>query len=718
MKFNKLLSKILVTILAIGLSLSAFPVEIVKAAETNPFAAADQQYLQKLDMSTKKIEAKAFSTMKPAAVSEKEATFIVGFKDSVSMQNIADMLKGITYDLLGMSTQKVFSLYTDMTEKELQIKFGNNVKYISKNEKIGIIDDSNDTISSKSEGTVNALANPDDPYYTNQWYMSALNIAQAWTIKNDASSVMVAVIDSGVDGSHEDLIDAYVAYGWDYVTNDYCYGDPYGHGTNVTGIIAATANNGIGIAGIAQGVKIIPLRVLDSSGSGDVADTVSAIYKAADIGCKVINLSLGGTSKLQAEQDAINYAVDKGCIVIAASGNYAEKGNPLLYPACFDNVISVGAVTSELNPSSFSTYNNKVDVAAPGSYVLTTDSYYSTTSDPYQEGIYIYQYGTSFAAPCVSAIAALAVAKEPTITPSTFEQRLKNGAKDIYSAGYDTKTGYGFVNAYKTLGGTSIAAPIVTVTVGDCQATLSWKAVSGAKSYVIYKYNSSTKTYAAVKSGLTSTSYKITGLTNGTKYIYAVRAYDGKSYSSYANVAFNPIVAPKPIATSSNGSVTLKWSKVTGAISYTIYSYNASTKKYTTIKSGLTTTSYAINNLTNGNTYTYLVRAYNGTSYSAYTTANHVSITLAKVYTPNVTATAGTGSIKLTWAKITGATSYTVYSYNSSTKKYTPIVSLSGTDITFLNLTKGKSYTYLVRAFSGTAGSTFTTANHVTTVPK
>ena len=188
-----------------------------------------------------------------------------------------------------------------------------------------------------------ALA-PNDPFYTTQQYgPQIIRAEQAWDAAQGAGAV-IAVVDTGVDFGHPDLQGQLLAGGYDFVNNDGDPVDDHGHGTHVTGIAVAATNNGVGIAGIAPGAKVLPIKVLSSSGSGANSAMAQGIVYAADHGVKVINLSLGGFSYSQTAQDAVNYAWAQGVLVVAAAGN----GNSSLpyYPAWYTHVIAVGATDS------------------------------------------------------------------------------------------------------------------------------------------------------------------------------------------------------------------------------------------------------------------------------------------------------------------------------------------------------------------------------------
>ena len=234
---------------------------------------------------------------------------------------------------------------------------------------------------------------PNDPDYARQWALPHIQAETAWGEMDSLQPITVAVIDTGVCMSHEDLAGRVLDNGYDFVDNDDDPEDVFGHGCSVAGIIAANIDNGIGIAGFAPNVSILPIRVLGPNGSGSMADVAAGIVYAADNAADIINLSLGSFVGSQTEKDAVDYAVGKGVTVIASAGN--SGGSLPGYPARYDNVVAVGAIDPDGSRSSFS--NKGGDIWAPGRDVHTI----------YLNNGYKALNGTSFSAPYVSAMAAV-----------------------------------------------------------------------------------------------------------------------------------------------------------------------------------------------------------------------------------------------------------------------------------------------------------------------
>ena len=232
-----------------------------------------------------------------------------------------------------------------------------------------------------------------DPLYNEQWAIDYINIPKGWSmIEGELQEITVAVIDTGVCMEHEDLV-GLVLPGYDFFDNDDDPDDVFGHGCGVAGVIGAHINNAIGMAGTAPNVKILPVRVLGPRGSGSAATVAAGIVYAADNGADVINLSLGSAIPSKVQEDAVNYAISKGVVVVASAGN--SGGSQPGYPANFPGVFSVGALDPDGSPSSFSNRGGKV--WGPGRDIMTLD-----LNNGYRK-----MSGTSFSGPYVAGVVAL-----------------------------------------------------------------------------------------------------------------------------------------------------------------------------------------------------------------------------------------------------------------------------------------------------------------------
>ncbi|OAH53850.1 hypothetical protein AWH48_11295 [Domibacillus aminovorans] len=283
-------------------------------------------------------------------------------------------------------------------------------------------------------------AQSNDPYISKQWWLDTVNVNPAWAqTKKQQKQIVTAVIDSGIDTYHSDLKNKIAAGGYDFINGTQVISDPNGHGTSVSGVIAAQANNATGIAGVtgSYNVKILPLRVANAKGETYLSDLVEAIDYAINKKVDIINLSLGSDTPSAIENTAIQRAVKAGIIVVAAAGNEALKGNPIEYPASYENVISVGAVNNKKTRASFSSYNSYVDVTAPGEGVYT--------AAPFQR--YEYVNGTSFSTPITAGILSIAKAIKPNLTVNEASNLIKSTSDDLGQKGYDSQYGYGLINA-------------------------------------------------------------------------------------------------------------------------------------------------------------------------------------------------------------------------------------------------------------------------------
>ncbi len=309
---------------------------------------------------------------------------------------------------------------------------------------------------------------PSDPRYNELWGMQKIQAPQAWDITTGSSNVIVGVIDSGIDFSHEDLqgniwtnvgetgggketngvdddADGYIDdwRGYDFATygksQDNDPTDGNGHGTHVSGTIAAVANNGVGVAGVTWNTKIMALKGLSDSGRGYTEDLAEAIVYAADNGARVLNNSWGGYGTSAMLEDVINYAHDsQSVVVVVAAGNDSEDAQNHT-PANIANAITVSATGSDDTIAYFSNYGEKIDIAAPGVSILS-----STPNNTYSSWS-----GTSMATPHVAGAAALILSKFSALSPEQVRQALHTSADDIGAQGKDIYYGYGRINVNK-----------------------------------------------------------------------------------------------------------------------------------------------------------------------------------------------------------------------------------------------------------------------------
>lgn len=279
---------------------------------------------------------------------------------------------------------------------------------------------------------------PNDIEWAKQWGPKKIEADYAWDTTTGNRSILVAVIDTGIDYNHPDLEKNYVALGYDWVNNDTDPMDDNSHGTHCAGIIAAETNNSKGIAGIAQ-VSIMAEKAFNPSGDGLEDDVANAIIHAVDQGADILSNSWGDYEESQLIRNAMNYAYAHGLLIVAAAGN--EATSSMLYPAAYDEVIAVTATTSTDNKASFSNYGDWVEIAAPG------DTIYSTVLG----SSYGYKSGTSMACPHVAAVAALIWSRFPNATRDWVRAQLRYTSDDLGDLGFDQYFGYGRVNARRAV---------------------------------------------------------------------------------------------------------------------------------------------------------------------------------------------------------------------------------------------------------------------------
>lgn len=310
---------------------------------------------------------------------------------------------------------------------------------------------------------IQVASTPNDPYFDSLWGMKSqsqaginIDVLDVWDEITDASSVIVAIIDTGIDYNHEDLAEnmwtnpgeipgngldddanGYIddVHGYDFVNGD---GDPiddHYHGTHCAGTVGAIGNNGIGVVGVAWNVQIMAVKFLSSSGSGYLSDAIDSIEYAVDNGAKILSNSWGGGGFYTALSNMITYADNHGAIFVVAAGNSGmDIDSYPQYPASYAqaNIISVASTTSSQNRSYFSNFGaNSVDIGAPGSSILST----------YPGDSYTYLSGTSMATPHVSGAAALLWAQYPNLTHRQVINHLLAGAEPTSAMNGITTTG-------------------------------------------------------------------------------------------------------------------------------------------------------------------------------------------------------------------------------------------------------------------------------------
>jgi thermitase len=301
---------------------------------------------------------------------------------------------------------------------------------------------------------------PNDALYGEEWHLTKISAPAAWSSSTGSSSVIIAILDTGVDATHEDLADKIVP-GWNIYSNNSNTSDVYGHGTKVAGVAAASSNNVNGVASVAWGCKIMPIRISDASGNATYSSMASGLTWAADHGAKVANISyIASTSS--AVKSAAQYFQSKGGVVVSSAGNYTT------FDPSADNpyILTVSATDQWDVVSYFSNTGNNVDLAAPEGADTTQ-----------MGGGYTYAGGTSIASPIVAGVAALVLSANPGLTGAQAQDIVKSSADDLGPSGWDPSYGWGRVNADKAVraatGNTDAVAPSVSFSSPSSGSTVT-----------------------------------------------------------------------------------------------------------------------------------------------------------------------------------------------------------------------------------------------------
>jgi subtilisin family serine protease len=482
---------------------------------------------------------------------------------------------------------------------------------------------------------------PDDADFPLLWGLEKIQAPEAWGDPGDphagSHAVVVAVLDSGADLDHPDLVNNLVA-GWDFVGDDDSPDDDNGHGTHVCGTIGAEGNNGIGVVGVNWAVSIMPLKILDTNGDGLVSDEIAAIDYAIDYAIShdhdtkmIINASYSGASFSSSEYALIEDARDAGILFVAASGNGGSDNEDVpAYPASYDldNIIAVAATDQSDKLASFSDYGaTVVDVAAPGVRIYSTKP-----GDSYQ-----YLGGTSMAAPHVAGLAALIWAGDWEedgdfdYRYSQVEARILNGV-DVFAGLSGKMLMGGRINAYHSLISVDPAqkpdAPsLVSADVVSSDAVrLTWTDNASTESgFKVVRAFASGGSYDHVGTAAANAgSFTDTTARDGTTQYYAVMAFNmhGDSDLSDALAATTPLAAPTGLTAQAISStrIDLRWTdNSTVEVGYSIEEEAGSGGGFAPIATvGPNVQTYSRTGLDPSTTHTYRVRAYKGSAFSGY----------------------------------------------------------------------------------------------------
>jgi subtilisin family serine protease len=494
----------------------------------------------------------------------KEGEIIVKFKNNPSNQTLK--LQTISKSL----NIHVIKLPPNMKTEDALKKYRNdpNVEYAEPN-----------YIIRKLETT------PNDPYYSSQWGLVKVLANKVWDACKGSDNTIVAVIDTGIDLNHPDLKDhiwknlgetncndgidndnnGFVddCYGWNFTSNSNNTQDDDGHGTHVAGIIGAVTNNNEGVAGLNWYVKLMPVKILDSTGSGDIANLIKAIDYAVKNGAKIINASFGYPSSCslaspsQALYDAIKSAGEKGVLFVAAAGNYGCNNDKTpLWPASFNlpNIISVAASDQNDNLASFSNYGqNTVHLSAPGTNIIST--YFDKANN---QSTYKSLQGTSMATPFVSGAAALLTSCSNNATINEIRERIISSV-DVFDSLSSITISSGRLNIYNALNNPlkPIRPTGLFVAINNNNAILTWQDNSNIETgYVVERKSDNSNWNVIARLPANTTSYIDNNLTSGI-YYYRVKAVYNTEESLYSNDASINVLNPPPTSSGGGGGCSM-----------------------------------------------------------------------------------------------------------------------------------------------------------------
>ena len=402
-----------------------------------------------------------------------------------------------------------------------------------------------------------AFSTPSDTYYASkQWGPQKIAAEQAWEIWSPKVPTVIAIIDSGVRLDHPDLVNKLYKDGsgnivqFNFISSTYDSAQPnrytsaaddHGHGTHCSGIAAAQINNGVGVAGIAgwtgatdatdtDGTRIMPIKVLDFTGSGDDSGVASAVTWAADHGARVASMSLGGAAPSQSMDDAIAYAISKNCVVTAAAGNGDTTTKS--YPGACPGVLSVASTEYNDTFSGFSNYGDWVTVAAPGGGIYSTALY----DDPDTHVPYRYSSGTSMATPHVAGELALLASQNPGLSSLQLFALVQDNTDPIAPDGRKFVIS-GRINAFKALTAATLWSPGNFSAAANSRSlvTLSWQDTTSVEDGFSLEMSTNGTTYTTIGTvGMNKTTTTVSGLARSTKYYFRLRAFTRSTMGTYS----------------------------------------------------------------------------------------------------------------------------------------------------------------------------------------
>jgi subtilisin family serine protease len=383
---------------------------------------------------------------------------------------------------------------------------------------------------------VYATATANDPYLGSEWHLAQVGASTAWD-STQGAGVTIAILDSGINVSHPDLVDHLVP-GYNFYSGNTDVTDVCGHGTAVAGVAAANTNNATGVAGVAGAARIMPIRVAFSDTNGCTAyysTVASGLTFAADNGARVANVSYSGVAGSSTIMSAANYMKSKGGLVFVSAGNNNVDENI----TSDGSVIAVSATSTNDTKASFSSWGNFVTLSAPGTSIISTD----------KSGGYSTWQGTSFSSPLSAGVAALVMSARPDLSGAQVESLLYSTAVDLGAAGRDPVFGYGRVDAAAAVRAAKsfVTPPDTTAPLASLSGPLGGSTVSGLVPVTVNASDNvgvarvdlvvNGTVVATDTSAPFSFSWNSTGAANGKASLTAV------AYDAAGNAGSSPIVS-------------------------------------------------------------------------------------------------------------------------------------------------------------------------------
>ena len=427
---------------------------------------------------------------------------------------------------------------------------------------------------------------PNDPEYFRQWAYEKTGAEAAWDLSTGGPEVIIAVLDTGIDETHPEFSGKLISPA-DFIQSDTdnVPHDENAHGTHVAGIAAGQGDNGLGITGVSWQARIMPVQVLDGTGSGTTESVSQGIAWAYLNGAKVINLSLSGEFQDSFMQQAINDAYNREVLVVAAAGN--EGTSALRYPAAMNHVLAVGATDRFDRLAYYSNTGSHIDVVAPGGDMRTNlaGGIFSTTptyitqqmSEDFTWPDYDFFQGTSMAAPYVSGLAALIYSLEPGLNPDEVEQIIKQSAFDLGSPGKDAVFGYGRVDVLKTLQtviGRMLTLLAIENSEKDGSYLVDWTDIDGATTYELQEDDNPSFSSPSQRYSGAETQLQVDEQPTGVWY-YRVRARVNGQFGGWSSVQTTSVLPPAPdlnaiVNPEQMDAYRIQWESVSGVLGYTL----------------------------------------------------------------------------------------------------------------------------------------------------